>query len=153
MHVLYLALVGCVQILIAYVQCGLIGIRLENVHSTWRCSGTPHCVILNHVNFMSLKYWWLKLAYLKACVWLEEILKKIDYILIIVSHFQDFINGVCTNIIPTKHEQLKFYIGNYDQYVLLDKNIIGRKLNETMLIGTKTIFCKERIHCQLQIWF
>jgi hypothetical protein len=89
-HVLYLALVGCVHrkardafgacnlwwILIAYVQCGLIGIRLKNVHSTWRCNGIPRCVILNHVNFMSLKYWWLKLAYLKACMWLEEILKK-----------------------------------------------------------------------------
>lgn len=63
-------------ILIAYVHCGLISIRFLNVHSTWRCNGTPHCVILNHVNFMSLKYWWLKLAYLKACMWLEEILKK-----------------------------------------------------------------------------
>lgn len=84
---------------------------------------------------------------------LEEILKKHDYILIVVSHFQDFTNGVGTNIIPTKHEQLKFYIRNYDQYVLLDKNIIGTKSNETMLIGTKTFFCKKKIHCQLQMWF
>ncbi len=93
--------------LIAYAQCGLIVIRLENVHSTWRCNGIPHCFIFNQVNFMSLKYWWLKLTYLWACVWLEEILKKIDYLLIVVS-LQDFTNGVCTNIIPTKHEQLNF---------------------------------------------
>jgi hypothetical protein len=139
-------------ILIAYVQCGLIVIRLENVHSTWRCNGTSCCVIFNHVNFMSLKYWWLKLTYLRVCVWLEEILKKIDYLIIVVSHSQNFTNGVCSNIIPTKHEQLKFYIGNCDQYVLLDNNVIGRKSNEAMLIGTRTFFCKER-HCQLQMWF
>ncbi|KAJ4979147.1 hypothetical protein NE237_009927 [Protea cynaroides] len=54
---------------------------------------------------------------LEACVWLEETLKKFDRILVVVSHSQDFLNGVCTNIIHMQSKKLKFYTGNYDQYV------------------------------------
>lgn len=53
---------------------------------------------------------------LEACVWLEETLKKFDRILVVVSHSQDFLNGVCTNIIHMQSKKLKFYTGNYDQY-------------------------------------
>ncbi|XP_038971266.1 ABC transporter F family member 1-like isoform X1 [Phoenix dactylifera] len=54
---------------------------------------------------------------LEACVWLEEMLKKFDRILVVISHSQDFLNGVCTNIIHMQNRKLKFYTGNYDQYV------------------------------------
>ncbi|XVE79808.1 hypothetical protein DITRI_Ditri14bG0085800 [Diplodiscus trichospermus] len=54
---------------------------------------------------------------LEACVWLEENLKKFDRILVVVSHSQDFLNGVCTNIIHMQNKMLKLYTGNYDQYV------------------------------------
>ncbi|KAK9999405.1 hypothetical protein SO802_019008 [Lithocarpus litseifolius] len=54
---------------------------------------------------------------LEACVWLEETLKKFDRILVVVSHSQDFLNGVCTNIIHMQNKSLKIYTGNYDQYV------------------------------------
>ncbi|THG17511.1 hypothetical protein TEA_011423 [Camellia sinensis var. sinensis] len=54
---------------------------------------------------------------LEACVWLEETLKKFDRILVVVSHSQDFLNGVCTNIIHMQSKTLKLYTGNYDQYV------------------------------------
>ncbi|KCV73024.1 ATP-binding cassette sub-family F member 2 [Fonticula alba] len=54
---------------------------------------------------------------LEACVWLEMELKKYDRILIIISHSQDFLNGVCTNIIHCQNRQLKYYSGNYDQYI------------------------------------
>ncbi|KAJ4785054.1 ABC transporter F family member 1 [Rhynchospora pubera] len=54
---------------------------------------------------------------LEACVWLEETLKKFDRILVVVSHSQDFLNGVCTNIIHMQSKKLKVYTGNYDQYV------------------------------------
>ncbi|KAK4440703.1 ABC transporter F family member 1 [Sesamum alatum] len=54
---------------------------------------------------------------LEACVWLEETLKKFDRILVVVSHSQDFLNGVCTNIIHMQNKKLKIYTGNYDQYV------------------------------------
>ncbi|KAL9322740.1 hypothetical protein ACSQ67_010793 [Phaseolus vulgaris] len=54
---------------------------------------------------------------LEACVWLEENLKKFDRILVVVSHSQDFLNGICTNIIHMQNKKLKLYTGNYDQYV------------------------------------
>ncbi|KAJ3338607.1 ABC transporter ATP-binding protein arb1 [Gonapodya sp. JEL0774] len=56
---------------------------------------------------------------LGACVWLEEYLARYDRILVVVSHSQDFMNNVCTNIVrflPTK-KQMAYYSGNYDQYV------------------------------------
>ncbi|KAK3000677.1 hypothetical protein RJ639_020602 [Escallonia herrerae] len=54
---------------------------------------------------------------LEACVWLEETLKKFERILVVVSHSQDFLNGVCTNIIHMQSKKLKIFSGNYDQYV------------------------------------
>jgi ATP-binding cassette subfamily F protein 2 len=54
---------------------------------------------------------------LEACVWLEEYLKTYNRILIMISHSQDFLNGVCTNIIHLQGGKLKYYSGNYDQYV------------------------------------
>ncbi|KAL0709922.1 hypothetical protein Bca4012_016900 [Brassica carinata] len=53
---------------------------------------------------------------LEACVWLEESLKNFERILVVVSHSQDFLNGVCTNIIHMQSKQLKYYTGNFDQY-------------------------------------
>uniref|UniRef100_A0A3P9NHE9 ATP-binding cassette sub-family F member 2 n=1 Tax=Poecilia reticulata TaxID=8081 RepID=A0A3P9NHE9_POERE len=53
---------------------------------------------------------------LDACVWLEEEL-KFKRILVLISHSQDFLNGVCTNIIHLHQRKLKYYTGNYDQYV------------------------------------
>uniref|UniRef100_A0A5B7A1B5 Putative ABC transporter F family member 1 n=2 Tax=Davidia involucrata TaxID=16924 RepID=A0A5B7A1B5_DAVIN len=54
---------------------------------------------------------------LEACVWLEETLKKFESILVVVSHSQDFLNGVCTNIIHMQSKTLKIYTGNFDQYI------------------------------------
>merc|ERR1711939_940211 len=54
---------------------------------------------------------------LEACVWLEEYLKKWDKTLILVSHSMDFLNGVCTNMIDMRHQQLIYYGGNYDSYI------------------------------------
>lgn len=54
---------------------------------------------------------------LEACVWLEEELKEYPKCLVIVSHSQDFMNGVCTNIIHWQKDKLIYYGGNYDTYV------------------------------------
>jgi len=54
---------------------------------------------------------------LEACVWLEDHLKTYDRILVLISHSQDFMNGVCTNIIHLHNKKLKYYGGNYDTYV------------------------------------
>lgn len=54
---------------------------------------------------------------LEACVWLERYLKKWKHILLLVSHSQDFLNNVCTNIVLLRNQTLSYWSGNYDQYV------------------------------------
>ncbi|EAL65364.1 ABC transporter-related protein [Dictyostelium discoideum AX4] len=54
---------------------------------------------------------------LGACVWLEDYLANYDRSLIIISHSQDFLNAVCTNIIHMTQSKLKYYGGNYDNFV------------------------------------
>ncbi|EDO19169.1 hypothetical protein Kpol_1050p26 [Vanderwaltozyma polyspora DSM 70294] len=54
---------------------------------------------------------------LEACVWLEEYLKRFDRTLVLVSHSQDFLNGVCSNMIDMRLQKLTAYGGNYDSYV------------------------------------
>ncbi|KAI8981634.1 P-loop containing nucleoside triphosphate hydrolase protein [Mycotypha africana] len=55
---------------------------------------------------------------LEATVWLEEYLKTYNRILVMVSHSQDFLNGVCTNIMHLTHKRkLVYYGGNYDMFV------------------------------------
>jgi len=54
---------------------------------------------------------------LAACVWLEEYLKRWDRTLVLVSHSQDFLNGVCTNMIDMRMKKLLAFGGNYDTYV------------------------------------
>jgi ATP-binding cassette subfamily F protein 2 len=55
---------------------------------------------------------------LEATVWLEEYLKTYDRILVMVSHSQDFLNGVCTNMMHLTHKRkLVYYGGNYDTFI------------------------------------
>lgn len=54
---------------------------------------------------------------LEACVWLEEYLKRFDRILVLVSHSQDFLNGVCSNMIDLRMQKLMQFGGNYDSYI------------------------------------
>lgn len=54
---------------------------------------------------------------LAACVWLEEYLKRWDRTLILVSHSQDFLNGVCTNMVDMRMKLLQQYGGNFDTYL------------------------------------
>eukprot|EP00882_Tetradesmus_deserticola_P006325 GHRQ01006654.1.p1 GENE.GHRQ01006654.1~~GHRQ01006654.1.p1 ORF type:complete len:528 (+),score=237.91 GHRQ01006654.1:258-1841(+) len=54
---------------------------------------------------------------LEACVWLEEYLKTYNKCLVLVSHSQDFLNGVCTHIIWLTQRQLTYYTGNYDTFM------------------------------------
>jgi ATP-binding cassette subfamily F protein 2 len=53
---------------------------------------------------------------LEACVWLEEYLKTYNKCLVMVSHSQDFLNGVCTHIIWLTQRKLTYYTGNYDTF-------------------------------------
>lgn len=57
---------------------------------------------------------------MESCVWLEQYLKTWNPkgIQFIISHSQDFMNGVCTNIVHLHMKKLHYYSGNYDQYVI-----------------------------------
>ena len=54
---------------------------------------------------------------LEACVWLEDYLSTYNRILIVISHSQDFLNGVCTDMMVMQEQKLRYWNGNYDQYV------------------------------------
>ncbi|XP_076094978.1 ATP-binding cassette sub-family F member 2-like [Mytilus galloprovincialis] len=54
---------------------------------------------------------------LNACVWLENELSNYKRILVMVSHSQDFLNGVCTNIIHMQNNKLRYFGGNYDTFM------------------------------------
>ncbi|GAB9467497.1 hypothetical protein Gpo141_00004839 [Globisporangium polare] len=54
---------------------------------------------------------------MEAVVWLEDYLSKWNKILLMISHSQEFMNEVCTNIIDLTAKKLVYYAGNYDSYV------------------------------------
>lgn len=54
---------------------------------------------------------------LESCLWLEDHLSKWNKILLVISHAQDFLNGVCTKTIHWHDMKLDYYGGNYDQFV------------------------------------
>ncbi|KAJ3342827.1 hypothetical protein HDU93_000957 [Gonapodya sp. JEL0774] len=54
---------------------------------------------------------------LGACVWLEEYLKKYKSTVLLISHSQDFLNGICTDIIHLHNRKLDYYTGDYDTFV------------------------------------
>ena len=54
---------------------------------------------------------------LDACVWLEDELARYKRALVIVSHSQDFMNNVCTNVIHLFQKKLVYYSGGYDTFV------------------------------------
>ncbi|XP_065162979.1 ATP-binding cassette sub-family F member 2 [Atheta coriaria] len=67
---------------------------------------------------------------LDACVWLEEELKHYKRILVIISHSQDFLNGVCTNIIHVNKKRLKYYTGNYDAFVRTRMELLENQMKQ-----------------------
>lgn len=54
---------------------------------------------------------------MEAVVWLEDYLSRWKKILLMISHSQEFMNEVCTNIIDLRSKKLTYYTGNYDVYV------------------------------------
>jgi len=67
---------------------------------------------------------------LDACVWLEGELKLYKRILVIVSHSQDFLNNVCTNIIHLNQQKLKYYSGNYDTFVRTREELLENQAKQ-----------------------
>mmetsp|Transcript_14730 Transcript_14730/g.26046 ORF Transcript_14730/g.26046 Transcript_14730/m.26046 type:complete len:409 (-) Transcript_14730:218-1444(-) len=94
--------------------------RVAFCKATW---SHPHILLLdeptNHLD-------------LEACVWLEEYLKTYDKCLIIISHSEDFLNGVCTHTIWLTQSKLQYYTGNYNTFkkTVAENEIIQQKKYE-----------------------
>jgi len=54
---------------------------------------------------------------IEACVWLEQYLANYPHTLVMVSHSQDFLNNVCTNVIHLTQQKFVYYGGNYNAFV------------------------------------
>lgn len=67
---------------------------------------------------------------LDACVWLEEELKHYKRILVLISHSQDFLNGVCTNIVHMTKKRLKYYTGNYEAFVRTRMELLENQMKQ-----------------------
>jgi ATP-binding cassette, subfamily F, member 2 len=50
-------------------------------------------------------------------VWLEDYLSTYKKILIVISHSQDFLNGVCTDMMVMQQQKLRYWSGNYDAFM------------------------------------
>jgi ATP-binding cassette subfamily F protein 2 len=80
---------------------------------------TNHVSLL-HSYMLYINYGWVKYDIqldLEACVWLEDYLSTYKKILIVISHSQDFLNGVCTDMMVMQQQKLRYWSGNYDTYV------------------------------------
>jgi ATP-binding cassette subfamily F protein 1 len=53
---------------------------------------------------------------LNAVLWLDSYLSKWKNTLLIVSHDQDFLDNVCTDIIHLDMKKLYYYRGNYQAF-------------------------------------
>merc|ERR1712117_828189 len=53
---------------------------------------------------------------LNAVIWLDNYLQGWKKTLLIVSHDQDFLNNVCTDIIHLDTQKLQYYRGNYNDF-------------------------------------
>lgn len=67
---------------------------------------------------------------LEACVWLEQELKEYKRILVLISHSQDFLNGVCTNIVHLTMKRLKYYTGNYESFVRTRMELLENQMKQ-----------------------
>jgi ATP-binding cassette subfamily F protein 2 len=47
---------------------------------------------------------------LDACVWLEDYLSTYPKLLVVVSHSQDFLNGVCTSMMVMQAKKLRYWV-------------------------------------------
>ena len=50
-------------------------------------------------------------------VWLQQFLNDYEKCVVVVSHDRAFLNSVATDIMHFTHKKLKYYPGNYDDFI------------------------------------
>merc|ERR1711962_346216 len=60
----------------------------------------------------------------------EEELKTYPTILVLISHSQDFLNGVCNNIMHFDQRKLKMYGGNYDTFMRTRMELMENQMKQ-----------------------
>ena len=62
-------------------------------------------------------------------MWLEDHLSKYKKCLVVISHSQDFLNGVCSHVIRVTNKTLKYYTGDFDTFraTLAAEEVIQQK--------------------------
>ena len=101
---------------------GACGLGAWCVRQCVRSCAGPSCTADEPTNHLDLE----------ACVWLESYLKSYKKCLVMVSHSQDFLNGVCTHIIWLTHQKLTYYTGNYDTFckTVAENEVIQQKKHQ-----------------------
>lgn len=60
---------------------------------------------------------------LSAVVWLEDYLVTYPHTIVLVSHSQDFLNTVCTDMMYLHNRKLDYFSGNYDVFVKVKEEL------------------------------
>ena len=89
---------------------------------------------------------------LEACVWLEEELSNYKQILVLISHSQDFMNGVCTQVIHLNKQRLDYYGGNYDAFVRTRAELMENQDKRYQWEQDQIAHMKVKIHIYF-VWY
>ncbi len=67
---------------------------------------------------------------LGTITWLENILKKRNSTMIIISHDRKFLNNVCSHIADLDYGEIRLYPGNYDEFMIAANQARQTLINE-----------------------
>ena len=67
---------------------------------------------------------------LDSITWLEDILRKSESTMIIISHDRKFLNNICSNIADLDYGEIRLYPGNYDDFMLASTQARQRLLED-----------------------